>query len=125
MRAVAILAILGMLSGCASVGDKALQAGTAGITRFSAVDVDAAISIAVQTKDAVAEGCFRAIRKHLDLDVALQEPVGPVSTYATARARIHEVQAGLAPEIHVACAPLVVDAGNFAASLGLTLGTLR
>lgn len=101
-----------LLTGCATVGEKVLFAGTTGDVRFSAEDVDAAIVIAQQAKDQVAEACFRAIRKHVD-----EEPdmvvKGVVSAYAKARVRVRENKAGLAPDVHVACSPLIVDAAGF------------
>lgn len=115
IAAVALVA----LAGCASVGSAVLKAGTTGDVRFKADDVDKAIEIAVQAKDTAAEACFRAIRKHVDQEFKI-EPVGPVSAYAAARVRIREARAGLAPEVHQACAPLVVDAGTFSARLGAT-----
>ena len=116
---IVIAILLALLSaGCASSGEAILKAGTAGSVRFQPADVDAAIKIAVQAKDTVAEGCFRAIRKHVDQEFKV-ETVGPVSAYAASRVRIREARAGLAPEVHVACSPLIVDAGTFASRLGL------
>ena len=115
-----IVAVL-VLSACASVGEQVLTAGTTGSVRFGAEDVDAAIVIAQQTKDTVAEACYRAIRKHTDAPASLATR-GIVSTYAAARAKAREARAGLADDVHVACSPLVVDAGTFASRLGLMLG---
>lgn len=115
-------ALLLVLSGCATVGERALTAGTTGSVRFAAEDVDAAIAIAIQAQDTVAEACFRAIRKHVDVDQGAAVVKGIVSEYAAARGRIRESRAGLAPDVHVACSPLIVDAGTFASQLGLTLG---
>ena len=119
MRAIVYLAVL-LLAGCATGGEAILKAGTTGDVRFQAADVDAAIKIAVQAKDTVAENCFRAIRKHVDQEFKI-ETVGPVSAYAASRVRILEARAGLAPEVHIACAPIVVEAGTFASRLGLVL----
>lgn len=123
MKIILAVFAVALMSGCASVGEKVLKAGTTGEVRFSAPDVDAAIAIAVQAKDGVAEACYRAIRKHVDPEVKV-EGVGPVSNYAAARVRIRESRAGLAADVHVACAPLVVDAGTFASRLGLTLSVV-
>jgi hypothetical protein len=114
---------MALLAGCATVGDSVLKAGTTGAVRFAPADVDAAIKIAQQAKDVVAEACYTAIRKHVDQEFKL-ETVGPVSAYAAARVRIRESRAGLSPDVHVACSPLIIDAGAFASSLGLTFGTL-
>ena len=118
---VGVLTVVALLAGCATVGERALTAGTTGSVRFAVEDVDAAIAIAVQAQDTVAEACFRAIRKHVDQGVT---PVvkGIVSEYAAARTRIRESRAGLAPDVHVACSPLIVDAGTFASRLGLIFG---
>ena len=125
MKAIArILAITVLLAatGCASVGERVLEAGTTGEIRFKPADVDRAIEIAKAAKDTVAEACYTAIRKHVDQEFKL-EPVGPVSSYAAARVRIREARAGLAPDVHQACSPLIVDAGTFASSLARRFGS--
>lgn len=121
MKTIISLVAALVLSACASVGDKVLTAGTTGSVRFGSEDVDAAIVIAQQTQDTVAEACYRAIRKHTDAPASMVTK-GIVSTYAAARAKVREARAGLAEEVHVACSPLVVDAGTFASRLGLVLG---
>ena len=105
-------AALALAAGCATVGERALQAGTTGSVRFEAEDVDAAIAISQAAKDTVAEACFVAIRKHTGVEA---DPVtkGIVSTYAAARVKVRQARAGLADEVHVACAPLIVDSGRF------------
>ncbi len=118
MKKLVYLAALLLVAGCATGGEAILKAGTSGAIRFQAADVDAAIKIAQEAKDAIAEGCFKAIRKHVDQD-SRTEPVGPVSAYAASMVRIKEARAGLAPEVKVACAQLVLDAGTFASRLGL------
>ena len=116
-----LIALVGLLAGCASVGEGVLKAGTTGTVRFSPEDVDAAILIADNAKDAIAGACFKAIRKHLDVPAS---PVtrGIVSAYAAARVAARAARAPLAEDVHVACSPLVVDAGTFAGRLGLVFG---
>lgn len=121
-RIVILLALL--LAGCASVGESVLKAGTTGAVRFDAKDVDAAIVIAQQSKDPVAEACYKAIRKQVGQEGPALVEVGPVSAYAAARVRVREARVEIAQEVHVACAPLIVDAGTFASRLGLTFGRL-
>ncbi len=123
MRVFIIAIAILSLAGCASVGERVLKAGTTGDVRFSPQDVDAAILIAQQAGDKVGEGCYRAIRAHLDVPSSPQTH-GVVSTYAAARVAVRAARAPLAEDVHVACAPLVVDAGTFASRLGLTFGTL-
>ena len=112
LRAIIFISLL-TITGCATVGPAILQAGTQGDLRFSPKDVDAAIQIAQQAGDKVAEACYTAIRKHVDQPM-MAEAVGPVSRYAAARIRIREGRAGLAPDVHQACAPLILDAASFA-----------
>ncbi len=111
-RILIIGAVLAVLAGCATVGERALTAGTTGSVRFEAEDVDAAIAISRAAKDAVAEACFVAIRKHTGVEA---DPVtkGIVSAYAAARVKVRQARAGLADEVHLACAPLIVDSGRF------------
>ena len=113
LRAIIFISLL-TITGCATVGPAILQAGTQGDLRFSPKDVDAAILIAQQAGDKVAEACYTAIRKHVDQPMRAEEAVGPVSRYAAARIRIREGRAGLAPDVHTACAPLILDAAAFA-----------
>ncbi len=120
-RIIALAAILAA-TGCATVGEGVLTAGTTGENRFTAQDVDAAIQIAVESKDTVAEACYRAIRKHVDPEVRTT-PLGVVSRYAAARAIVREARAGLADDVHQACSPLIVDAGTFASSLARRFGS--
>ena len=125
LKILTAAALAAALAGCASVGEHVLQAGTQGEIRFAPADVDAAIAIAVQAKDADAEACFRAIRKHVDQPFAL-ETAGPVSAYAAARVRIREGRAGLAPEVRKECALLILDAAEFTRSFrGAIMGIGR
>ena len=123
MKTIALLGFILLLAGCATVGESVLKAGTTGANRFSREDVEAAIVIAQNSKDPIAEACFKAISKNLDVAPEMITK-GAVSSYAAARAGIRASRAPLAEEVHVACAPLVVDAGNFASRLGVTLGTI-
>lgn len=121
LKPIIVVGLAAALAGCASVGERVLDAGTSGSIRFSAEDVDAAIAIAQQAKDPVAEACFRAIRKHTDREI---DPIvkGIVSAYAAARARLREARAGLAEDVHVACSPLIVDSATFMRSFGIAIG---
>ena len=101
------------LGGCASIDSRILTAGTTGHIRFNPEDVDAAIVIAQTNKDKMAEQCFQAIKKHLDVT---PEPIikGPVSAYAAGRSVRRALSAPLNEEVHTACAPLIVDSATFA-----------
>ena len=122
-RLFVVLALLG-LSACASISEGVLKAGTSGDVRFDPDDVDAAIAIAQDAKDKVAEACFRAIRAHTGAPVT-RVTKGVVSTYAAARVRVREARAQLAEDVHTACAPLVIDAGTFIDQLPATFMGLR
>ena len=117
---ILLACVVMLLTGCASIGESVLKAGTTGDNRFSVEDVDAAIRIAQQSHDHVAENCYKAFRKHLALDPEY-EVKGMVSSYAATRARLRAARKGLAQEVHVYCAPLVVDAGTFSSRLANTL----
>lgn len=121
LRVYTALVAAALLSGCATIGEQALTAGTTGSMRFAAEDVDAAIAIAEQAQDAVAEACFRALKNHAANQSA---PVvkGVVSAYAAARARARDARAGLTADVHVACSPLIVDSETLFSRLGILLG---
>lgn len=110
-------------SGCATVGEKVLEAGTTGDVRFAPADVDRAIEIAKASKDPIAEACYTAIRKHVDVEFKL-ESLGPVSAYAAARVRVREARAGLAPDVQVACSPLILDAAEFSRAFASKIGRI-
>jgi hypothetical protein len=123
LKLICAAAAVAVLAGCASIGQTVLKAGTTGEVRFKAEDVDKAIEIAQKAGDAAGEACFRAIRKHVDVEFKV-EPIGPVSSYAATRVKVREARAGLAPEVQQACAVLVVDAGTFTSRFGLTFGAV-
>lgn len=122
MKKLLAVIVLAFIAGCASTGSDVLKAGTTGAKRFDPADVDAAIVIAQNAKDVVAEACYKAIRAHVDIDAS---PVtkGIVSAYAAARVAVRSAQAPLANDVHVACSPLVVDLGTFSSSLLKTLSS--
>ena len=121
MKIIVAVLLAVAVSGCSTVLSKALEAGTTGNVRFKADDVDKAIEIAKASKDPIAEGCYTAIRKHVDVEFKL-EPVGPVSAYAAARVRVREARAGLAPDVQVACSPLILDAAEFSRAFAAKIG---
>lgn len=121
MKTFIVAAALALLAACSTVGETALKAGTTGAVRFTPEDVDAAIKIAQEAKDPVAEACFKAIRNHTGDAQPGTVVKGVVSAYAAARAKVRDAKAGLADDVHVACSPLIVDAGVFAAQFNKLL----
>lgn len=124
MKLILAITAVALFAACAEIGTIALKAGTSGASRFTEDDVEAAIAIAQNAKDTVAEACYRAIRKHTGAEPSMVTK-GIVSSYAAARVKLHQARAPLAEDVHVACAPLVVDAATFADRLGLTFTGVR
>lgn len=89
------------------------------LPQLIAADLDAAIGIATANNDAIAARCFEALKKHLpSSSTAAPAPAGVVSAYAAARVRVRAFRAGIPEDVHVACAPLIVDGARTLTGLG-------
>jgi hypothetical protein len=110
------LPILGIVlpiwvAGCVSLP----SVQNAELAQFTSEDLDAAILIAEQGNDQVAANCYREIKTHYVPSGAPQalDVQGAFSAHAAARQVRRAVQAGVPEPVHLACAPLVVDAQSF------------
>lgn len=115
-----IIILLVLLSGCATIGEQVLKAGTTGAIRFTAEDINAAIVIAQNAKDVLGETCAKSLLPYTTPGVE-PETKGIVSVYMAAREARKALKAGLAEDVKVACAPLIIDSASFARHLGIVL----
>lgn len=108
------VALAALLSGCAGLLPKAV------LRHATAEDLQAAVQIANEAGDRVGADCYDAMLNHLPKPLVTNS-VGPVSAYAAARVRVRALKDGIPEEVHVKCAPLIVDAEKTLTGLGLFL----
>lgn len=110
------------LHGCATV------AGAAGknLQLVTSADIDAAIALAQQSNDADGLACWMAVKAAMPAgaDGVQVEIKGVASAWQAGRNLRRSVDAGINPEVHRACAVLVVDAEQTAGKLGLRIGAV-
>lgn len=111
MKLVLGTIVLVLCTGCAAL--PGVQSPE--LADFTTEDLDAAILIAEQGGDQVAANCYREIKTHYVPSGAPQaiDIKGAFSAHAAARRVRRAVQAGVPEPVHLACAPLVVDAQSF------------
>lgn len=112
MKSVLTLgALVLVLSGCVSL--PGVQSPE--LAKFTSEDLDAAILIAEQSNDPIAANCYREIKTHYVPSGAPEaiDIKGAFSAHAAARRVRRAVAAGVPEPVHLACAPLVVDAQSF------------
>lgn len=123
-RLVAAAAAVFLLTACASfppaaiAQDKDSQAAAQSIAGVVSADLDAAIAIAKANNDATGAACWQAIKDNLAAKPAQPAPAGAISAFEALRSRVRTLQAGVPEAVHVACAPLVVDANLVLLKLG-------
>ena len=108
MDKLCTLAVLGALAGCGS--DGMVDA----IEAFTSEDLIRARSIAVDAGDSVAAGCYaalletaRAAPKRSNTDIG---KTGAFSVFQMTRNISRRFDGAVSEKVHVACAPLIVDA---------------
>lgn len=122
MKILAGLIAVVLLAGCATTADKKQAESTLQkLEQFTMADLSAAIVIAEAWGDTVGAACYKAVREELAHVAALRartQATGAVSAYETARVVSMRVRAGIAPKVHIACAPLILDADGTITGLG-------
>jgi hypothetical protein len=108
-----------LLSGCALPSGPPSEDPFAGLTAIVDGDIDAAIAIAEAGGDPDAAACYREIKKVRADRPDLGTPAGAVSAFERLRLLRRSIDAGLPESLHVACAPVVIDAERTLIRLGL------
>mgnify|MGYP001591743830 CR=1 FL=1 len=114
-----LLALVIGLVGCATVPIEQGGTGLSALQTFTKADLAQASAIATAGGDTIAAACYDALNKHIG---AIQErPAikGVFSLYETARLGIAKIRGGVPQDVHVACAPIVLDAQHTLIRLGL------
>jgi hypothetical protein len=97
------------------------QADVQSLATITGADLDAAVKISNDNGDAVGAGCFAALKDWIGAPKPAAQPaVGVFSALARARGGVSRIRAGVPPAVHIACAPVIVDAET----VGLRLGAI-
>lgn len=116
----ALWVILILLNGCATVAGTGAVSGVSEnrLSKITEADLNAAIKQASDNNDPQAVLCYTEIKNFI-AKVAAPELKGVLSTFETARLLRRRIQSNDREPLHVACAPLIVDANVTLAKLGL------
>ena len=119
LLAAVLLAAALVVTGCASAAS-GITGAKGEVLAFAKADLERARAIAVAADDVAGVACATALLKHVpDGGAAVLEPSGVFSVFMKARALRRTLSAGVNEEIHIACAPLILDAQVTVAKLGL------
>lgn len=115
MKRTLVLALL--FSGCATSGHLELP----DIKEITRDDAKAAFTIAADNGDVAGMACVAAIQDELlEREKPRPQVKGALSAYMLTRAAVHRETGGYGGKVHIACAPLVVDAARTLGRLGIT-----
>ena len=121
MRVILIL-LIAVFAGCATITNPDGTTQKQTFTGFVRADVERARDIAKASDDVAGLACAEAILKKLPAtDAQSLNPNGAFSGFMVAREVRRRVDKGVDPEIHNACAVLVLDAEETLVRLGLRI----
>lgn len=110
MRVGWVLLLGMMLGGCAATGE---------LRELAADDVTRALEIARAANDPAGAACAMALLEHVAQQPTIPTPLGAFSTVMFAREARRRLGAGVSESVHNACAPMILDAEETIAKLGL------
>lgn len=121
MRVVILLVLVIVLAGCATTAPPSTVAeAKARLTEVVRADIIRGVEIATAANDIAAMACGNAILDALPPEGAASlTPIGVFSTYIAGRELHRKVTAGVDEKLHIACAPLILDAEQTLVKLGL------
>lgn len=131
MTKLATLALALALSGCATAQLPAqpmpspaqdVKAETS-LAQVTIADIDAAIVIAQAGGDTDNVACLQQIKLWLGNPKPAPSIVGPISAFAATRVGVSRIRSGVPPEMHRACAVIIVDANQVLLRLGILAAT--
>ena len=110
-----------LLGGCATIAGTGTVSGASenSLSKITAADLDAAIKEATDNNDPQAVLCFTEVQKFIGKGLAAPQLKGVFSTFEAARLLRRSIQSNDREALHIACAPLIVDANVTLAKLGL------
>ena len=120
-RDVLVLGALLIVSGCAAA---TTSDGTtrplAKLATFATADLAQAVAIAEQAGDRVGAACYTALQQYVGQAGQARPAIkGAFSAFALARVGTSKLSAGVPEDLHVACAPVVLDAQQTLIRLGV------
>lgn len=126
MKYLIILSLL-MLGGCSTISGlfkkpvtaNPVQAAQTQIAQITQADLTNAITIAKANNDVAGVNCLTALQAHLPAATTLPKVNGAFSAYELARVKIAAFQNGVPQDVHIACAPVVLDAQGVLLKLGV------
>lgn len=108
--------VLLAVAACATTGGDGPDTN---IKQFVRADIQAALKIAQASGDTAGINCMSVLLKRMPENVDAVKATGAVSLYMQARQTRRAIDKGISEEVHLACAPLIVDAERVLAKLGL------
>lgn len=142
MKSLLITAILSTfsLTACAElplIGDQTTEPAQK-LSTLTNADLTAAAAISTANGDIAGANCANALNDWLTSITPKAAPevktaiIGPASAFAEARVHVQKAQGivdqiklGLPPTVHIACAPVVLDAQQVMIKLGLAIGAVK
>ncbi|MDE3023908.1 MAG: hypothetical protein KGI54_18985, partial [Pseudomonadota bacterium] len=119
MLCLALLAGCSTLSGLKSPATDPVQAAQANIAQITQADLTNAISIAKANNDIAGVNCLTALQAHIPNSVNIPKVNGVFSAYELTRVKVRAFQNGVPQDVHIACAPVVLDAQGVLLKLGV------
>ncbi len=112
-----------LLAGCSTLSGlkkpDPVQTAQASIGQITQADLTNAISIARANNDTAGVNCLTALQAHLPTATTLPKVNGVFSAYELARVKVAAFQNGVPQDVHIACAPVVLDAQGVLLKLGV------
>lgn len=127
LAAVMLIGLTALLGACATLQPEgsgqpnATQAASpaAALSSIATADLETAALQADADGDQVGAACWRAMQAWLGSRPPAPKVVGAFSAIQAARSATRRISAGVPQDVHVKCAPLVLDAQAVALRLGL------
>lgn len=113
--------VAGCLSGCATVAGSSPAQGAAEdqLEKVTKADLDSAIAEASAAGDDQAVKCFTLVQDFVGKGAPAADIKGVFSAFEATRLLRRRVDTGVPEELHIACAPLILDARITLVKLGL------
>jgi hypothetical protein len=120
LLASALVAASMCLTACASAQSTPTpEAAAQSVSSITGADLDAAVGIATANGDTIGAACYTALKKHLGEAPAQPAVAGVFSAFEVARTKVNTFAAGVPQDVHIACAPVVLDAQATLLRLGV------
>jgi hypothetical protein len=121
MATILLIAALAAIAGCATVAGTLPVQGAAEnqLEKVTKVDLDSAIAQATAAGDDQAVKCFTLVQDFVGKGAPAADIKGVFSAFEATRLLRKRVDTGVPEDLHIACAPLILDARVTLVKLGL------